>query len=143
MSLLRNSPSSSSLVSVDSLFRRAIKNAVKMSILWAGLGMVVGCLTLPVNGNGTLLTANILAGIIVLTPLGALLGFFGAGRREVLICALGGAMLSYVGASAVAHADLAKAAAIGLVFGGAVGATFVTTFFRLPSFIASYFSARV
>ena len=107
--------------------------AIRISVsalIWCGFGIVVGICTAPKSDLISMI-AGILAGMIVLTPVGVVTSVFGGRWTELLI---GGGM-GYSGGVALAilrGEPCGYLAGLGLVFGGLVGATVVSAFWRLP-----------
>jgi len=121
--------------------RGLMRHARNMTLLWLAFGVVVGACLTPPGGGWVGLVSGAIAGMIVLPPIGLLLGMLGARWQETLACAFAGLLLGALagtaGAGAVGHAS-----ALGLVFGGMVGATFLAFFYRLPRLLLSRFPIR-
>jgi hypothetical protein len=96
-----------------------------MMLLWVGFGVVVALLGAPRPCGAVELIAHALAGVIVLPPVGACLGLVGARPRDALIVGLIGLVAGLVLGFAVEGLSLGYAAAMGLIMGGVMGATFV------------------
>lgn len=101
-----------------------------MALTWMGFGVIVGYLTAP-DYSTIGIAAGVVAGMIVLSPLGGMLGAIGSRWKD----SLNGGVLGLAGGTAFALAqgrpDAATVAAFGLIFGGLVGAT-VVAFIRIP-----------
>jgi hypothetical protein len=100
------------------------------AMIWSGFGLVVGMCTAP-DSRPISVVASLIAGVIVLAPVGAVTGLFGGRWQELLVGGTlglaGGVLLAVVRGEPVGYM-----AALGVVFGGLVGATVVSTFWRLP-----------
>ncbi|HET6574292.1 MAG TPA: hypothetical protein VFG68_11850 [Fimbriiglobus sp.] len=111
-----------------SVLRAAVRRTASMALVWLGFGVVVGFLTAPQH-SAIGIAAGILAGMIVLPPLGATLGAIGFRWKG----SLDGGVLGLAGGTAFAlvqgRPDAATVAGFGLIFGGLVGAT-VAAFVR-------------
>jgi hypothetical protein len=105
--------------------------------VWGLIGSAVGVLTAQTPGPVGIV-AGIIAGMIVFTPIGAVLTLAGARARDSLF----GAVLGLVLASVLAGFGTAPVLPVsvvpfGLLFGALVGATVVTAFYRLPRLVLS------
>jgi hypothetical protein len=130
----------SGAISFHSRLRQYGGRVLATTLLWSVFGLIVGGLMAPPGTIG--LVANGVAGVIVLTPLGMLVGLLGGRWKETLLCGLIGIS---VGAMRGAWGDAdgaAFSAAVGLVCGGIVGATFVSVFYRLPRLVVGLISLR-
>lgn len=112
-----------------------------MIAVWAGFGVVAGVLAAPGAGP-VAVVAGAVAGLIVLTPLGAALAVAGGKWRDSLA---GGALgLALVPAAVWAGVSTGPSLApVALVFGGTVGATVVTVCYRLPRLLLAAARPRV
>ena len=106
------------------------------ALIWCGFGIVVGiCISPEPTVIGMI--AGSIAGMIVLTPLGAILGMMGGRPFEVL--SVGGVGLTVGSAlGMVQGGDWRQWSAMGLIMGGLVGATFVPFFWRLPRLLSRF-----
>jgi hypothetical protein len=109
------------------------RRVLATAFVWTGFGLVVGVLIAPPGPIGAV--AGCIAGMIVLTPLGVLLGLIGGRWKETLLCGLVGFVLGTTGGAWGDAARTGYFAAAGLVYGGVVGATFVSLFYRLPRLV--------
>jgi hypothetical protein len=105
------------------------RRLLDMTILWTLFGAIIGAGTGP-DRRGTLdLVSFAIAGMIVLAPLGMVLGLIGGKWKEALIGAgiglAAGAMLGGLGR----EDDLVAGANIGLIMGGIFGTT-ASAFYR-------------
>ena len=108
-----------------------------MLVVWGAIGMAVGVLTAQTPGPIGIV-AGIIAGVIVITPLGALLTLIGGRARESLIGAALGVLLVPALARLVAlPVTSVSLAPFGLILGALVGATAVTALYRLPLLVMS------
>jgi hypothetical protein len=114
--------------------RAAARRIAAMSLLWLGFGVAAGVLTAPQN-TPLGIAAGIVAGMIVLPPVGALLGAIGGRWKESMAGGTLGLAMCTAYALAQARPDAAGVAAFGLILGGLVGATVVTALYRLPRLV--------
>ena len=117
--------------------RSALKRLPGMLVVWGAIGVAVGVLTTQTPGPIGIV-AGIIAGMIVITPLGPLLTLMGGRARESML----GAVLGVVVVPALARlvelpVTSVSLAPFGLVLGALVGATVVTAFYRLPLLVLS------
>lgn len=117
------------------------RHAWNMTLLWLAFGVVVGACLTPPGGGWIRLVSGAIAGMIVLPPIGLLLGMIGARWRETLACGFVGLLLGAL-AGAVGAGSVGYASAFGLVFGAFLGATFLAFFYRLPRLILNRFPLR-
>lgn len=103
-----------------------------MTLLWAGFGIAIGPGSAPPGSNWIGLIAGIIAGLIILPPLGALLGLCGGRWKESLIGGTIGAALALTGGLIQGTDRLPMVGNVGLIYGGLLGATFLGLFYRLP-----------
>jgi hypothetical protein len=103
-----------------------------MTLLWAFFGFIVGFLTAPPE-DPVALVAGIIAGMLVLSPLGAILGLLGGRLNPTLIGAIGGVGLGLL-ASAFSPINPAFLLGAGLIVGGLAGAT-GSVFFAFAFFL--------
>jgi hypothetical protein len=87
------------------------------------------------------LLAGVVAGIIVLSPVGVFLALLGARWQETLLCGAGGLTLGALAAKLLGLHH-AFAASVGLILGALLGGTLVALFYRLPRLIVSRLSVR-
>jgi hypothetical protein len=108
-----------SVSSQSTLFRRV----QQMVLLWGGLGVVVGVITSPPDSDYLALVATIIAGLLLLPPMGLVLGLVGGRWNESLLGACVGLVLAM--ASAMVMPSLAPLAAAGVcvLVGGMMGGT--------------------
>jgi hypothetical protein len=105
-----------------------------VAALWSGFGVLIGVWTISHRGGIVDLAAGAVAGAIVLTPLGAVLGLLGGRRDETLVGGLAGLGLGALAALATGQ-DPASLGSLGLLMGGLAGATFAGLFWRLPRWL--------
>ena len=99
-----------------------------MSLVWLGFAAFVGPASMPPGGGAVGLVSGLIAGVIVLAPLGAALGLIGGGWKATLC---GGAVGLAAGAAAGwlgGEASVLTRAATGLIAGGIAGATLLRLF---------------
>jgi hypothetical protein len=112
-----------------------------MTLLWALSGVVAGLLATPAPRGPINLVAHAIAGIIVLSPLGAGVGLLGARPLDALVLALLGATAGVLLGAGLRQPDLAYTAAVGLIIGLLIGTTFVTLAYRMPRLVAGLLNA--
>jgi hypothetical protein len=93
-----------------------------MVLLWTALGCAVGGMTIPTR-NLVGIVSGVLAGVILLAPVGAVLGLVGARARLVLIGALCGCVLGTLTGVLAASANLSGAVSVGMLGGAWAGAS--------------------
>lgn len=112
-----------------------------MALTWMGFGVIVGYLTAP-DHSPVGIAAGVIAGMIVLSPLGGMLGAIGCKWKD----SLNGGVLGLAGGTAFtliqSRPDAATVAAFCVIFGGLVGAT-VAAFFRLPLLVLGWLRRQV
>jgi hypothetical protein len=111
----------------------AVRRVVAMTGVWMGFGVLVG-VCLATGGNWGGYVANVLAGLNVLSPMGVLVAAIGR-WKESLVGGVLGLAAGTAFAVAQGQPDAGQAAAFGVIFGGLVGATVVTAFYRLPRLV--------
>lgn len=99
-------------------------------LVWCAFGIVVGLFTAP-EPTPIGVTAGLLAGLIVLAPVGVVAGLIGGRWLDMLIGGSLGAIGGIV-AALVQGSAWGEPITLGLISGGLIGATFLTTFWRLP-----------
>src|SRR5438309_7502850 len=67
-----------------SLLRHLLTNAARMAVLWLAFGILVGVCTTPSGLGWVGPVAGAIAGMIVLAPVGMILGLVGARRTETV-----------------------------------------------------------
>lgn len=102
-----------------------------MSLLWLGFAVTVGPSTAPAEHGVIGLVAGALAGLIILVPVGVLLGLLGAGWKQTLCGALGGLLLGAAIGFLGGHTDAVRRAGTGLLTGALVGATLPAMLYRM------------
>jgi hypothetical protein len=94
-----------------------------MTLMWLGFALAAGALAMPPGGGAVAVIAGMLAGTIVLVPLGVVLGLVGGRWKETLVGGVGGLLLGLLTALLGGQAAILSQGATGLVAGGLVGAT--------------------
>ncbi len=117
----------------SALLRAVLRRMPGMVAVWAGFGVVSGVLTAPSVGP-IAVAAGVTAGLIVLVPFGAVLALAGGRWRDSLVGGVFGLVLAPL-AAGLGVASGTSLVPVALVFGGIVGATVVTVFYRLPRLI--------
>jgi hypothetical protein len=102
--------------------RELSQRALHMALAWATFGVAVGLLTAP-SRDAIALVSGVLAGLIVLCPLGAILGLLGGQVKPALAGGMAGGVLGALGALLLAPPGLAFVVSVGLVGGGLAGAS--------------------
>src|SRR5215831_11627776 len=67
-----------------------VRHVREMALLWLALGALAGPCLVPPGGGWVSLVSWGIAGMVVLTPVGVLLGLLGGRRRDSVACGLGG-----------------------------------------------------
>jgi hypothetical protein len=113
-----------------SIVRDVARRIPGMMAVWVGFGVLTGVSTAP--GAGPIaLAAGVIAGLIVLTPLGVVLAVVGGQWKGSLAGGLAG-LTGVPVLGGVADVPAASLVPVALIFGGLVGATVVTAFYTLP-----------
>ena len=117
--------------------RAAVWRLPGMLVVWGLIGSAVGVLTAQAPGPIGII-AGLIAGVIVLTPVGAVLTLTGGRARDSLVGAGVGLVLAFVlagfGAAPVGSVAVVP---FGILAGALIGATVVTAFYRLPQLVLS------
>jgi hypothetical protein len=102
-----------------------------MACLWGLFGVLVGVATLsrPLNAAGVI--AGMVAGLIILVPLGVLLGLAGGRPGLTLVGGVGGTGLGAVTGLLAGAPDAPHLASMGLISGAVTGATLHLVFWTL------------
>ncbi len=113
------------------------RRVLEMALAWAAIGVVAGAAVMAREPGFARLVAGSIAGVILFTPLGALLGLIGGRWKETVTCSAAGLALAALAAASgqldqVENLESVSLPAFGMVYGGLVGSTFVTCFYRLP-----------
>ena len=117
------------------------RRVLTMTLLGSAFGAIVGIVMAPPGLVG--LAAGGIAGLVVLTPLGLFLGLIGGRWPETFWCGLIGLGLGPLWRRAVATPHRwDSCAAMGLISGAIVGATFVSFFYRLPRLVFGLIRSR-
>jgi hypothetical protein len=96
-----------------------------MSLLWLGFGVVIGACSEPARGGSVIgVVSGIIAGVVVLTWFGPVLGLMGGQVWPTFLGALCGGAAGALAASLTGAADPLLVGNFGLILGGLVGATF-------------------
>jgi hypothetical protein len=99
-----------------------------MTLLWLVLGILVGMGVGP-GHNAIGLVCGAIAGVIVLTWLGPILGLLGGRVRESLAGSLCGCLVTVTTGAFAGQSTLFYAASLGLILGGLMGANFAIMLF--------------
>jgi hypothetical protein len=125
-----------SLPSLPLLPQQSMGKRVKdMTLLWAFFGVGVGIATMSPGGGVISVSAGVIAGLIVLTPLGVLLGLMGGQAPLALLGGVCGAGLGGLLGMVTARAGALYIASIGLIGGALAGAT-LSTFLSWALFLS-------
>lgn len=119
------------------------RNALRMMVVWAAIGALSGILVAPQPRTPISIIAGVIAGLIVMTPVGAVLALFAARRAEVLIAALLGLGVGAAVAVCLGRSDVSALANQGLVMGGLFGSTLIPVFYRLPGWVRGLLRRQV
>src|SRR5262249_48612300 len=103
---------------------------------WATFGAAIGIITAPAPRDAIMIFSGIVAGLIVLTPVGVILGLAGGRHSESLAGGTIGLILAMIGASISGSGDPLLITSTGLVMGGLAGATMIGVFWRFPRWCA-------
>lgn len=120
--------------------RQILKHAALAALIWSLLGVMVGICIAP-ELTPIPLAANIIAGTIVLTPVGIALSLFRSKWQEVVI----GSILGFTGGILLAltrSEPCGYMAAVGIIFGGMVGATAIPVLWRFPRLVFNRLAAK-
>jgi hypothetical protein len=110
------------------LSRQSLGKRVKdMALLWALFGVVVGVATVPPGWGLIPVVAGVIAGPLVLTPLGVLLGLTGGHAWLALLGGVCGAALGGLLGLVVARGGALYVGSVGLIGGALAGATLSMT----------------
>jgi hypothetical protein len=113
-----------------------------MALAWALCGVAVGLLTTPTPCGPIDLVAYALAGVIVLSPLGAGVGLLGGRPRDALVLAFLGTTAGALLGLGLRLPDLGYTASLGLIVGAVVGTTSLTLLYRLPRLVLGLLGER-
>jgi hypothetical protein len=105
-----------------------LRRVVKMMLGWALLGAIVGAGALGPAPGWVGVAAGMVAGVLVLPPIGGVLGLIGARAGESLLGSMGGWGLGLLAGSL--HGQVWMPGALGLITGAFLGAT-LPLFYRL------------
>jgi hypothetical protein len=112
-----------------------------MVLLWAAFGLIVGVVSTPSGGLiGTL--SGALAGVMVLTGLGVVLGLIGGGPTATLVGGLWGLIVGVLAGPLLGQADLHNRVNLSLILGALVGATFPGPFRLIRATAGSILRSR-
>jgi hypothetical protein len=120
--------------------RSRLADAFRMTLLWLGLGFLVGALSAPPERGIVAILAGAIAGMIVLPLIGAVLGFLGGKWRETLVGGVAGLMLgTLAGLFAGGNpSDVRAFANMALVSGALVGATLVPLYTQIRKGLGAF-----
>jgi hypothetical protein len=104
------------------------KRVLAMTLLWSCLGIVVGVNTAPFDQGTIRIVSGAIAGVIVLFPVGAMLGLFSDGIKMTLLGAAAGGLLAGLTGAVLSWGFAPSLASVGLLGGGLIGATLSTIF---------------
>lgn len=113
--------------------RAAVRRMTDLALVWLGFGIIVGYLTAP-QPTPIGIAAGVIAGMIVLPPVGAMLGAIGCRWRESLNGGVCGLAVGTALAIVQGRPDAATVSGFGVIVGGLVGAT-VLGFYRFPRLV--------
>src|SRR5262245_20735733 len=117
--------------------RERLRRVLGMAAVWLVFGSAVGMLTAP-KPDTIGVVAGVIAGVVVLVPVGLALACVGGrGRDSAAGDLLGLTVVPAAWHLAALPLSPAWAAPFGLLFGGIVGATAVGVFYRLPRLLLS------
>lgn len=117
--------------------RAALRRLPRMVVVWGVIGSAVGVLTAQTPGPIGII-AGVIAGVIVLAPVGAVLALAGGRARDSLIGAGAGLALAYgLAGLGAAPSTPVSVVPFGILAGALIGATVVTAFYRLPLLVLS------
>jgi len=102
--------------------RSSGKRVASLTGVWTAFGVLTGLLVIPPTSL-IALVSGVLAGTIVLCPLGLLLGLLGGEVKLSLAGGLAGAALGAFTALTLAPSGLTHVISVGLLSGGLAGAT--------------------
>jgi hypothetical protein len=124
------------------LVRQLLGNAWRMALAWALLGVAVGLLITPSPRGPIDLVAYAIAGVVVLSPLGAGVGLLGGRPRDALVLALLGTTAGALLGVGLRLPDPGYTASLGLIVGAVVGTTSMTLLYRLPRLVVGLLANR-
>lgn len=107
-----------------------------MTLLCLLFGAVAGAATAP-RGGAVALISGALAGMIILPPLGAVLGLLGGRPKDTLFGGLCGLAIGALAAAVAGEADMLGRANLTLIEGIIVGATFPALARRVRAAVGS------
>jgi hypothetical protein len=108
------------------------RRILRMSVVWAALGAVVGT-SAGMEGGGLIgAVAGMMAGIVEFAMLGAIFAVVGGRPDESVLGAVGGLLVGLASCAISIRAPVVLVANFGLVFGAMVGAT-LRAYLRLLS----------
>jgi hypothetical protein len=105
-----------------------------MLLLWRGFAAFVGPGSMPPGLGASGVVSGLIAGVIVLAPVGVAMGLIGGGWKAALCGGAGGLALGAAAGWLGGEPNPLTRAAVGLVAGAVVGATFprLCRLFLLP-----------
>jgi hypothetical protein len=119
-------------LTLPSVLRSTARRVRDMVLVWALFGVVCGLMIGWDQRSLVALVSGMIAGALVLPVLGAFLGVIGGQWKETLAGGLGGLVLGALAAALSGRGSMPHLAQVGMIFGGLVGATFLSLFARLP-----------
>jgi hypothetical protein len=133
--IVSNKPVPQELIAFPVPPPRLWKRVLSMMLLWMVFGTFVGAVGSPFHEGAVRIAAGAIAGMLVLPPLGLVLGLLGGQVRDVLLWGSGGWVLGAM-AGLLLGAEPIFLANVGLVMGGTFGAT-LGSMVRLLKWLAS------
>jgi hypothetical protein len=103
--------------------RGLAKRLRQMACLWGLFGVLVGLASLPAGADPLRVVSGILAGVLVLIPVGLFFGLFGGQPRATLFGGVSGALLGVVVGVLNNPVGAARLTAVALIAGALCGAT--------------------
>jgi hypothetical protein len=122
---------------------RIWRRAAAMVGIWLFFGIVVGLSITKPNAGVMVYVAGAIAGMIVLSPIGFLLGLLGGRWNESLIGAAVGQVVGFCVGLIGKWMEPNLLATIGLIYGALLGATAIGLFYRLPRWLLKARQFRV
>jgi hypothetical protein len=106
-----------------------------MSLVWLGFALYVGATSMLPGADVIGLVSGAIAGVIVLVPIGVVLGLLGGRWKETCIGGVSGLTIGGLAGLLTGQANALLVANTGLVGGALLGATFSTLFHRVRAVV--------